>query len=293
MKNKNGLIDNSISILLMITCAAVFLALVQTICRGNNSCPPAKAGYEEQDLVQTDAVNIIHESEDVLEGMKPTQEMHEMGNVIQEQPMIPVLQLQETYEFTASEKSYFDDALFIGDSRTVGLKEYGTLDNVDYFATPGLNLYTIEKTRAEGVSGEKISLDEMLTQKTYGKVYLMLGINELGYDFDTTVKKYETFIEYLRTSQPEAILYVCANLHVNSLRNEVDEIHNNEAINRMNEVIQSFADQKDIFYLDANPLFDDEEGNLSEAYISDDSHLLGQYYEIWCEWYLENTIVKE
>ena len=199
----------------------------------------------------------------------------------------------ENYEFTVSDKSYFDDALFIGDSRTAGLQKYGTLDNADYFASPGLNLYTIHSTKVEIEEGKKVKLDELLTQNTYGKVYVMLGINELGYDFETTVEKYGTFIDYIFTLQPDTILYVCANMHVNSLRSELDEIHNNPAINRMNEQIAAFADQINIFYLDVNPLFDDENGNLAKEYISDDTHLMGIYYEAWCEWYCQNTIVKQ
>lgn len=209
------------------------------------------------------------------------------------EPVEPEVPTPETYEFTASDKSYFDDALFIGDSRTAGLQKYGTLDNADYFASAGLNLYTLGRTKVENSEGEKIKLEDMLTHNAYGKVYVMLGINELGYNFDTTVQKYKEFIDYIFTFQPDAILYVCANMHVNKLRSELDEIHNNPAINRMNEQIAMFADQEKIFYLDVNPLFDDEEGNLAQEYISDDTHLMGIYYETWCEWYMQNTIIKQ
>ncbi len=198
----------------------------------------------------------------------------------------------EAYEFTVSDKAYFDDALFIGDSRTMGLKTYGIFDNADYFASPGLSLYSIDSTMVEVIEGKKIKLEELLDENTYGKVYIMLGINELGYDYDTTIKKYGEFLDYITSLQPDAILYVCANMHVNSLRNELDEIHNNAAINRINEQISTFADQENIFYLDVNPMFDDENGNLAQEYISDDTHLMGIYYETWCEWYAQNTIVK-
>ena len=35
---------------------------------------------------------------------------------------------------TKNSKDYFTDALFIGDSRTVGIAEYGTIKNATYFA---------------------------------------------------------------------------------------------------------------------------------------------------------------
>ena len=318
-KKRNG---NGMMIILLITCIGVVFVLIRTLIGrevfyiGRNGMTDTKmqavGGIPARESVTVsvaeDGANVVstngenaedeeYSSETDLSGA----EVH-FGEVSGEKfmgetvPVIqagPVYQMEpEIYEFTVSDKSYFDDALFIGDSRTVGLREYGTLDNADYFASPGLNLYKIERTKVLFKEEQNLTLEEILSQNEYGKLYVMLGINELGYDFDTTVGKYEMFIDYLFTMQPDAILYVCANLHVNSLRNEVDEIHNNGAINRINEVIAGFADQKNIFYLDVNPIFDDEEGNLSEEFISDDSHLLGTYYETWCDWYCENTIVK-
>ena len=49
-------------------------------------------------------------------------------------------------QFTTVDASYFDDALFIGDSRTVGIAEYGSLKNATYFADVCL-LYTSPSPR--------------------------------------------------------------------------------------------------------------------------------------------------
>ena len=53
-------------------------------------------------------------------------------------------------QFTTVDASYFDDALFIGDSRTVGIAEYGSLKNATYFADVGLNVY-VAQTKAVAV----------------------------------------------------------------------------------------------------------------------------------------------
>ncbi len=195
------------------------------------------------------------------------------------------------YVETESDSTYFDDALFIGDSRTVGLKEYGTLNNADYFATPGLSVYTIPKTRM-AVGDEELSLEDFLEQKDYGKIYLMLGMNELGYDFSQTVERYRTFVEELLNSEPGVILYLCANMHVTITRSENDAIYNNASINRMNAEIENLAEEKELPYLDINVLFDDEQGNLNAEYASDDSHVLGRYYETWCEWLQSKTVIR-
>ena len=42
-----------------------------------------------------------------------------------------------------AQRSYFDDALFIGDSRTVGLYEYGDLSHALVIADSGMNIYKL------------------------------------------------------------------------------------------------------------------------------------------------------
>ena len=41
------------------------------------------------------------------------------------------------------DESWFDDALFIGESRTAGLKVYGRLGKADYFCGEGLTVYGV------------------------------------------------------------------------------------------------------------------------------------------------------
>ena len=298
MKNKrtNKSFGYEPLVLLMGACVAVMATIVLTL---------VTAGDSDRENINIDSIQLESELAENV-GMAASEMENRSDSAAtesreeefrtsepQSEPPVQEIPLPETYEFTTSDKSYFDDALFIGDSRTVGLKKYGTLDNADYFAAAGLNLYTLGKTKVENSEGEKIKLEDMLTHNSYGKVYIMLGINELGYDFDTTIQKYGELIDYIFTLQPDAILYVCANMHVNKLRSDLDEIHNNPAIDRMNEQIAMFADQEKIFYIDINPTFDDEEGNLAQEYISDDTHLMGIYYETWCEWYMQNTIIKQ
>ena len=78
---------------------------------------------------------------------------------------------------TTVDASYFDDALFIGDSHTDGFKDYAGLNNADYLCHNGLTVWSaVEKAEFPG----KQTLAQALSGKHYGKIYLMLGINELG-----------------------------------------------------------------------------------------------------------------
>lgn len=182
------------------------------------------------------------------------------------------------------EPSYFDDALFIGDSRTVGISEYGTIKGADFFCNTGMSVYNVRKAEVSIPSMGKISLTGLLDSKSYGKIYIMLGINELGYSFKQTVRKYGELIDDIRTVQPNADIYIQANLHVTQKRSDSDKTFNNAAINRFNTAIAGFADNDTIFYIDVNELFDDENGNLDKAYSSDNTHPLAKYYAKWSDW---------
>ena len=187
-------------------------------------------------------------------------------------------------EFTQVDASYFDDALMIGDSRTVGLMEYGGMDNICYFATQGMSVYNVRETEVNVAKYGKVTLETLLTQHTFGKIYVMLGVNELGYDFSTTVSQYQALVAQIRQWQPDAILFVEANLHLAQKRSDSDSVFNNANINRLNAEIAKLADQRTVFYIDINELFDDENGYLRADYTSDSTHVYGKYYQEWSAW---------
>lgn len=238
--------------------------------------PVVSEESKEEDVQQEGTDEVI--SSEVMVGQSETVDA---GTDIPEESPGSEIEPEEGYD-------YFDDALFIGDSRTAGLREYGLFGNSDFFATPGLSIYAIPKTKVTVHEWEDVKLEELLANKSYGKIYLMLGMNELGYNFEQTVERYRAFVEELQEKQPQAKLYLCANLHVTIVRTENDDIFNNANINKMNEEIRKLAQEKELPYLDVNILFDDENGNLNEEYTSDDSHVLGKYYEDWCKWLAEN-----
>lgn len=190
---------------------------------------------------------------------------------------------------TKNSKDYFTDALFIGDSRTVGIAEYGTIKNATYFANTGMSVYNIWNQKIDISSIGKVSLGELLDKKNFGKVYIMLGINEIGYNMSQTAKKYQELLKYVSTKQPKAIIYLQANLHVTKEKSDSDKTINNTRINKLNSVISKMANNKNIFYLDVNSIFDDSSGNLRADYTSDKVHIYGKYYKQWTEWIRKNT----
>lgn len=223
----------------------------------------------------------IPETEEIPMAVAPAVGDDSLGEAYEEETTEPVM-----YE---ADSSYFDDALFIGDSRTVGLHEYGDLGNAEVVADAGMNVYKIYETEFATISGEKKLLETILSERQFGKIYLMLGINELGYDYDRTVSRYEELVKKLQESQPDALIFLQANLHITGKKSEASPIYTNENINRFNQAVEQMADQRTRFYLDVNELFDDGNGNLAQEYTMDNAHVLGKYYSDWVEWILKHA----
>lgn len=196
----------------------------------------------------------------------------------------------------AVEDSYFDDALFIGDSRIDDMHSFSGLDNATYFAKTGMSIYKLFSDpfiQLEGVEGS-LTLEEALAQRQFGKIYLMVGINEMGTgDEEGFIAAYQDAINRIRQLQPNAIFYVMGILSVTQDLADTDQYITLDAIQTRNADLAALADGKNIFYVDVNEVFADENGYLDKTYADGDSHLKGKYYREWADYLRSNAVVFE
>lgn len=183
----------------------------------------------------------------------------------------------------------FGNVLFIGDSRTVGLKDYANLGGADVFAENGLNVFRLFKDPVPVPGHGKVTLDSMLGAKQYDKIYIMLGINEIGYDLDRVIDFYGKALNTIQERQPGATIYIQANLMIQKSRSDRDSVYNNKNMRYLNDHMAAFADGTKRIFVDVNPLFTDGAGNLAPQYAHDDFHLIGCWYTVWADWLYENT----
>ena len=232
-----------------------------------------KEAAKEGSSGQTDAEQETEEDTDLTEETEEPEEAQE----------------DEEAEKELEPEEFFQDTLFIGDSRTMGLAEYADIGGAVVFANTGMNIYRLYSLK-NAVHDQEPYLEDILAEKQYRKIYLMLGINELGYDAEQTVKRYEEEVLKLSELQPEAKIVLEANLHVTKERSESDAIFNNENIDRINGNIRQIAEKHGFSYIDVNEIFDDETGALNPECTHDEVHVLGKYYQQWADWIRENGI---
>ena len=203
---------------------------------------------------------------------------------------------EKVYELMPVNPDYFDDALFIGDSRTVGLSEYcPELDeHATFYAKVSLSIFTVLKKQFVNTPEGTIGVEEALSREQFGKIYIMLGLNEIGTGTDEYfIENYQAVIDRIRELQPDAIIYIQGIMHVAERKSNSDKNFNNTNINRRNLALSELADNQTIFYIDMNEAVDDGNGNLDGSLTFDDIHLKASSYQLWYEYLLDHAIVKD
>lgn len=187
----------------------------------------------------------------------------------------------------------FADTLFIGDSRTVGLRDYGKISDATFFCAVSLSSNNL-LTKPIEVSGYgQIQLSALLEKKQFKTAYIMLGINEIGGTLPGIAQKYQKIIDTIREKQPDTLIVVQSTLHVTKTRHESEikkgGYFNNNRINDLNTHLQGLTNGTTIRYLDMNPMFDDEYGcMMADAAAGDGIHIKAKYYLLWRQYLDDN-----
>ena len=145
----------------------------------------------------------------------------------------------------AVDKSYFDDAVFIGDSRTEGFITYNSLNNATSLTYKGLMVDTAFTKPVINVNGKLCSVMDALAETKFSKVYIMLGINETGWAYSNIfIEKYEKIIDRIREINPAATIYIQQILPVSQSVSSTHKYITNKKINEYNSLLQKSAEKK-------------------------------------------------
>jgi lysophospholipase L1-like esterase len=153
-----------------------------------------------------------------------------------------------------------------------------------------MNVYNVFDDKvSETKDTSSYNLAELLSAKKFGKIYILLGINEIGYSYSSVVNNYSTVIDYIRQYQHDAKIIIQSNMHVTKKKSDSNpNTFSNSRIDELNRRLSALADNKKIFYLGFEEIFDDASGAMSAEYSGDGVHLYAKCYKLWRDWILEN-----
>jgi len=177
-------------------------------------------------------------------------------------------------ETAAVEDTYFDDALFLGDSRTEGLFLYSGLKHGKQYTAVGAtveSVFTKENFKTE--SGKEVPILDAMAGQECGKIYVMLGVNELGWTKTKTYHdQYAKLIDRLREDHPEAKIALQTLPPVSAKQDAKKTYVNNERIKAYNEIIKTLAEEKECYFLDVASCLTGEGGVLPAKQTTDGVH---------------------
>lgn len=232
-------------------------------------------------------------SEEVTETQEETTEEAEKVSVSEESPV--------TYEYTQVDDSYFNDAVFIGDSISYGFELYVTEKRANgetvlgeaKFLTSGSLSYgnSLWDVSDESVhptyNGVKMKLEDAIAQIKPGKIYILLGTNDVAlYGVEQTIANADTEISRMLEASPGAEIFIMSTTPKYSpAESDADGALNNADIDALNVAMRQFAVEKGYNFMNIAPLFKDETGGLAADYCSDKEgmgiHFTSAAYDIW------------
>lgn len=193
------------------------------------------------------------------------------------------------------EMEWFADAAFVGDSRTEGLQLFSGLRAGDFFWGKGMNVFKAVDREAKVVrqGEETLSILEALERKEYAKVYIMIGINELGYSNTSYENGLRTLIDAVKAIQPNAVIYLQTLPPVNegmAMAHGLGSYVKNSKVNAFNEIIWRVAWEKQVALLDVASVYRTEAGELAAEMAADGVHFYRQGYAAWYDYLKSHTV---
>lgn len=193
-------------------------------------------------------------------------------------------------ESEAVDDSYFDDAVFIGNSRTEGLKMYSGLSNATFITEVGLTVDSIFRDYCDISGGYKSRAFDALAGMSFSKVYIMLGMNELGWVYESVFKDdYGKIIDKIREINPDAVIYIQSIIPVSKWKDSSNDVYTNANVERLNSQLRDLADEKEVHYLDVAGALMDSEGYLPYEATGDGVHLEPPYCVKWTDYLRTHT----
>ncbi len=194
-------------------------------------------------------------------------------------------------ESAAVEDTYFADAVFLGDSRTDGFRLYSGLGEGTYLCATGASVKSVF-TKAVDTPLGNLPLLDALAQVDCGKIYVMLGVNELGWPGTELFRdQARLLIQRLQADHPDALILIQALLPVSARQDAKGSYVNNQRVAEYNAVWRELAEEMGAFYVAVDEPLTGEDGCLPANLNFDGVHLNPDGCAIWLDYLRTHAIL--
>ncbi len=210
-------------------------------------------------------------------------------------------------ESSKADQSYLDDAVFIGDSVSLKLKNYVTIQrksNPTFFGKAqflaagsmgsGNALQPLSDSSIHPTyNGKKALLEDNVAAMGAKKVYIMLGTNDIAlYGVEGSVKNMTTLLSKIKAKSPDVRIFVQSSTPMVKDR-QMTKL-NNANLQAYDTALSKMCKEQGYYFVDVASAMRGKDGNLPLEYCSDPDnlgiHFTDKACEIWINYILTHTV---
>ncbi len=203
--------------------------------------------------------------------------------------------------------SYFDDALFVGDSVSEKLRTYvvtqrrsdpGFMGSAQFFTGVSFGSRTAvravtQNSRFPEYNGKKMSIQDAVAASGCKKVFIMLGMNDAAFGIDKAVENMVTVIGSILEKNPDVTIFIeSATPRVSGSHPTVKELFQYDLL-----LYETVKAMNHVYFIDVAYPMRDEKGNLYEKYCADSGsmaiHLNNNGCRVWIDWLLSHALTED
>lgn len=172
-------------------------------------------------------------------------------------------------DYQSVDISFFDDALFIGDSVTEGLRLNGGIGNARFACRASYSVCNeLAGDNLLQLFGVSTSVEQIVAYYNPGKIFIMLGLNELSVAA-TLMPSWSVYLSRIRSAAPNAQIYIQSVTPVYTNGQNYSWGVTNENVEIINANLRQFAADNGCIFIDIAPYMRDASGGLAREYTCD------------------------
>lgn len=207
-------------------------------------------------------------------------------------PTEPTTQPTEPTEPTVpfDEEKFFSESVFLGDSVTLGLRNYciqnkSALHGATILCAGSYAVrHAIAKVGGTDVisityQGQKMRPEDAIAAIGAKRVFIMLGLNDIGLlGIDKTITNWGTLVKNIRAKCPDIEIYIQSGTPLYKGKGSL----NNTNMDKYNGKLQQFCKDNGCFFVNVAEALKDSQGVLQKQYCSDEyCHLTTAGVKAW------------
>jgi|GEM_PF-3840893 len=273
-----------IIVLSSVAAAGVVIALVVVFKISSAHKASAQGNYDIS-LAEED-VDIVAEGDEIDEEDIPVVETATEGTKIESTEDTTVLPKKE-----GAKKGYLNRCVFLGDSRTVAMVNYGFFNDDAALAQIGISHPSFEKNTFINNAGKEYTMKSYLESHQAPVIYIALGVNGINDPSEEHYKEtFRTLVDHVADMAPNSNIVLMAIGPVDD-NGTYKKTVQNAWVDKYNAFLLDMAKEKHIFYLDIAEILKGSNGQVKPEYDAGDGlHYSGSGCEAIFNYIVEHPV---